>query len=468
MAHARSVCGGSGVTALGRIAQWVTSSPEVTDARRSAATDAFADTLACMIAGAADVSTRGALAAASQPDPRESAMCVDGKLRSPGAAALINGTAAHALDLDDNFIGAATHASAVLVPALLAAARIAGADGAGLLDAYLVGLQVQREIGRELAAKHYTAGWHATSTIGPIGGAAAVAHLLELDARRTAAAMSVAVSTASGLKLQFGTPVKPVHAGFAARSSVEAALFAEAGVAGRSDILEGERGFAALYGAPLADWPTEPVDTSAVHAIEQPGLFPKLYPCCGSTHLAIDAVLDLIREHSFAAADVAEIVVTVLRPNAANLPYTHPENPTQAKFSMQYALTAALEGGTVSMTDFEQEVVRERRSHPLLDKISVRTWSEEAERIMLDQGRTPHRVEVTLADGRKLDRQREVARGAVSEPFAPWEKRRKFSALTGLDDSHYDAILRLAESPNIDAIDRVLLAANETKDEANG
>ncbi|MGO2140907.1 MAG: MmgE/PrpD family protein [Leucobacter sp.] len=447
------------MTALERIAEWVTSNPPITAARRAAATDAFVDTLACMVAGASDVSTLGAIAVASQADPRESAMCVDGAMRAPGSAALINGTAAHALDLDDNFIGAATHASAVLVPALLAAARQAGADGASLLEAYLVGLQVQREIGREVAAKHYTAGWHATSTIGQVGGAAAVAHLLGLDATQTVAAMSVAVSTASGLKRQFGTPVKPVHAGFAARSSVEAALFAQAGVAGRSDILEGERGFAALYGAPHAGWPTAPIDTSAVHAIEQPGLFPKLYPCCGSTHLAIDAVLDLLREHSFAAADVAEIVVTVLRPNAANLPYTHPENPTQARFSMQYALTSALEGGSVTMTDFEPATVRERRTHPLLDRISVRTWSEQAERIMLDQGRTPHRVELTLTDGRKLDRQREVARGAVSEPFAPWEKRRKFTSLSGLSDAHYDAVLRLAESPNIDAIERLLGAA---------
>lgn len=454
------------MTVLERIADWVTSGAPVSAPRRAAAADAFADTLACMIAGASDVSTLGALAVASQADPRESAICVDGAMRAPGSAALVNGTAAHALDLDDNFIGAATHASAVLVPALLATARLADADGPALLDAYLVGLQVQREIGREVAAKHYTAGWHATSTIGPIGGAAAVAHLLGLDASRTTAAMSVAVSSASGLKRQFGTPVKPVHAGFAARSSVEAALFAEAGVTGRADILEGERGFAALYGAPSADWPAEPIDTSAVHAIEQPGLFPKLYPCCGSTHLAIDAVVDLLREHSFAVADVAEIVVTVLRPNAANLPYTHPENPTQARFSMQYALTAALEGGTVSMSDFEPARVRERRGHPLFDRISVRTWSEEAERIMLDQGRTPHRVELTLTDGRRLDRQREVARGAVSEPFAPWEKRRKFTSLSNLADSHYDAVLRLAESPNIDAIERLLRAASEPRNGA--
>ncbi len=118
-------------------------------------------------------------------------------------SALINATAAHAIDYDDNFAPGMSHASAVLLPALLPIALAQGSSSA-LIEAYLVGLQAF--IGEAIGYGHYTAGWHGTSTVGCVGSAAGVAALMGLDAGAIARTLSIAVSMASGVKGQFGTP----------------------------------------------------------------------------------------------------------------------------------------------------------------------------------------------------------------------------------------------------------------------
>ena len=138
------------------------------------------------------------------------------------------------------------------MPALLAVALARGASGRSLVDAYLVGLEAQAAVGRGVNPSHYTLGWHATSTVGCIGTAAGVAWLNGLDATGIARAMSLAVSMAAGVKGQFGTPAKPLHAGLAARNAVEAAALAACGMTGRIDILEAPQGFRELFGEPDA------------------------------------------------------------------------------------------------------------------------------------------------------------------------------------------------------------------------
>jgi 2-methylcitrate dehydratase PrpD len=185
------------------IAEWGHSASAFSPLARRRAIDAIADTIGCIVAGVDDFSTRamrravGAQISASGESP------VIGGGRAPAAiAALANGTAAHALDYDDNFHPAISHASAVLVPALLAAASSMNINGRALVDAYLVGLEAQAAIGIGVNPSHYTVGWHSTSTCGAIGTAAGVSRLIGLDAATMARAMSMAVSLASGIKGQ--------------------------------------------------------------------------------------------------------------------------------------------------------------------------------------------------------------------------------------------------------------------------
>jgi len=162
---------------------------------------------------------------------------------SIGGAALANGTAAHALDYDDMCFVSLAHPSAPLVPAALAAAEAEGLSGRAVLDAYVVGFEVEARLGRLMNPRHYQRGWHCTSTLGTIGAAAAVSRLLGLDARTAGHALAIAASEASGVKENFGTMVKPLHAGLAARNGVLAALLARRGMTASELALAGPQGF---------------------------------------------------------------------------------------------------------------------------------------------------------------------------------------------------------------------------------
>src|SRR5207244_10014372 len=197
---------------------------------RAVAARAFLDTIGVRSAGATEPAAR-AVQRVVQADGSGPCAVVGTSLRaSAGNAALANGTAAHALDYDDMCFVSLAHPSAPLVAAAWAAAEIAGASGRALLDAYVVGFEIEGRLGRAMNPRHYRRGWHCTSTLGTIGAAAACARLLGLDQTRVPSALAIAASCASGLKENFGTMVKPLHAGLAARNAVLAAELARAGM----------------------------------------------------------------------------------------------------------------------------------------------------------------------------------------------------------------------------------------------
>lgn len=410
------------------IARWSDERTGFTVRSRELATYAIIDTLACMHAGASDYSTDAVLRAfADQHFDDAPAAVVCGRRANASTAALVNATAAHALDYDDNFVPGMCHASAVLVPALLALGQQVDADGAGLVDAYLVGLQCQAFVGEGIGFSHYTAGWHGTSTVGMIGTAAAAASLLGLGQVGVAWALSNAVSLASGTKGQFGSPIKPLHAGFAARNGVDAAVLAASGMHGRLDILEGPQGFRDLFGGSNpGSWDTDKVINRTDHVIESWGVWPKQHPCCGSTHLIVDAVLDLQEEYRFTSADVVGVDATVLSANARNLPYSQPKDEMQARFSMQYCVDRALDKGHLSLADFTPQFVRANADAQQLSRIRLKVWPPEKEASLLSENRILNRVSVTLRDGRVLVGERTEARGTNADPFSDTARRLKF------------------------------------------
>jgi 2-methylcitrate dehydratase PrpD len=418
------------------IAEWSASEHRFSDLARLRAKHAIADTIGCMVAGVDDFSTqavRGAFAAeigASGPS-----LVIGGGRASTVVAALVNGTAAHALDYDDNFRPAISHASAVLVPALLAIAQASQADGRSLIDAYLVGLEAQAAVGRGVNPSHYTAGWHATSTVGAIGTAGGAAWLMGLGASGIARAMSVAVSMAAGVKGQFGTPAKPLHAGLAARNAVEAARLAAAGMTGRLDILESPQGFLELFGGRDASGWAD-LTLASPHVIESHGLTPKRHPCCGSTHNTIDAILDLRARHGFTAGQVAAVKAHVGIANVRNLAYPEPANDMQARFSMQYCVALALLQDGLRLADFTPEAVARPEVRRLLPRTTMTAYSREEE--LAAGGRPPHRVTVQLSDGRVLEAERRAARGSMADPFDDMDRRLKFADCCArrLDETH--------------------------------
>src|SRR5207244_1133617 len=101
--------------------------------------------------------------------------------------------------------------------------------GASLLHAFVLGVEVECRIGNAISPEHFAAGWHITSTCGIFGAAAACAKLLALDAQRTAWALGIAASQASGTSGAHGSMTKSWNMANAARSGLVAALLAEKG-----------------------------------------------------------------------------------------------------------------------------------------------------------------------------------------------------------------------------------------------
>lgn len=376
-------------------------------------------------------------------------------------AALVNGTASHALDYDDFSSDLGGHQSVPLVAPLFALAEERGLSGMRLVLAYVVGMETLIRLARGVNYVHYDKGWHPTSTLGVFGSAAASAHLIGLDASKTAIALSLAASMASGLKANFGTMTKPFHAGHCARNGLLAALMAEQGFVANPGVMEHHQGFLDVYnGVGQHDASRIFADWGKPWEVEAPGIALKQFPCCGSTHPAIAMMLRLVREEGITAADIAEIEVL---PHARRLPHTdnpRPTTPLGAKFSVQYAVVRALLTGTPRLADFEgsaalePEVVRllaltNARAHPDMPRDGVDQWGAE--------------VIVTTLDGRRLSRRinQMVGRGG-DNPMSPeelWEKFRDCAEL-GLARENvaplFDRLDAIEEVPDMRSLTRLL------------
>lgn len=386
---------------------------------------ALADTMACIIAGASDPVALKARKAAELWGKGNATVVGSANCLSGSAAALVNGTAAHVLEIDDNFYPALTHASAVIVPALIALADEENSTGADLIDAYIVGLELHALLGRGVNRSHYFAGWHPTATIGCIGTAGACARLLGLDLEQTIAAMSIATSMASGNKAQFGTEVKSLQCGIAASNAVKAARLAQAGLQGNPNVLEDPQGFLNLYGGPNPRGWAEPLlKLDNPLAMQEYGLAPKRHSCCGSAHNTLDSILCLIEEYKFTANDIAKIDVLVGASNKKNLRYDDPKDEFEARFSMNYNVALILLQGKVTPEDFTLEAVQRPEVRALYELTTMRARSFEEEPIDPDD-RPPHIVKITLKDGRVFERSRIFAKGLIQDPFTDNERRQK-------------------------------------------
>ena len=414
------------MTVTRALGHWAAESPPIAaPVARERARHAIEDTVACMVAGADDAATATvrATAAAWGGGP---ATIVGGPGAPAPVAALVNGTAAHALDFDDNFHPGTTHASAVLVPALLALAEETDAPGARLVEAYLVGLELHGVLGQGVNRVHYESGWHATATVGCIGTAGACARLLGLDAAATVHAIGASVSMASGVKAQFGSMGKPLQAGLAAQNAVLAARLAERGFVAGADPLDGRFGFRALYAGEAAPgWEAVLPKLGKALYVERYGLAPKRHPCCGSAHRTIDGLLQLKATHGFGPDDVAGIDAEVTATNVRNLMFPEPRNEMEARFSMNYCLAVALRQDRLGLGDFTPAAVRRPPLRALLALTRMTTRPGAGESADPDS-RPPARTTVRLKDGRTVTATVQNPKGTIWDPFDDDDRRTKF------------------------------------------
>ena len=397
------------------------------------ALNAFIDTIGVAIPGAAEAVTQKVLATVAGWGAGPcTAIGSDRKLAAPWAA-MVNGTAAHALDFDDNFDPSKAHASAVLVPAVLALAEQEGASGAACIDAYVTGLQIMGRVGQGVNPAHRNRGWHATSTTGAIGAAAACARLLRMEQREAAFALSIATSMAGGFMSQFGTETKPLHAGLAAKAGVMAASFARVGLDAGLETLDGPRGMNRLMVGPdleelranlthIEHGQTLRFETGNVGEpllLLSSGLKVKRFPNCGSAHRAMDGLLALREQHGFGAEDIAEVRVSAPASHLANLMYEDPRTPAQAKFSLEYALAMIALHGHCALSDFAEEAVAAPEARAFFPRVHRNPVDK-------GEGEFPTRVEVTLKDGSTHRIDVEMPVGSLAAPLSQRQYATKF------------------------------------------
>jgi len=392
---------------------------------RAAAARAVLDTVGVTLAGASEPVAR-IVAQVATPDTTGPCGVLGSRARGIAvAAALANGTAAHALDFDDMCFVSLAHPSAPLVAAALAVAELVGAPGRALLDAYIVGFEIEGRLGRTMNPRHYERGWHCTSTLGTVGATAAAARLLGLDADATAHALAIAASEASGLKENFGTMVKPLHAGLAARNGVLAALLAQAGLSASADAIAGAQGFLVAMSSErdAAALDETVADLGCRWEIVDTGITVKLYPSCAATHPMLDVLLDVRREHRFIGKDVDAIDVGVDPITPTVLIHDNPSTGLQAKFSMPFCAAAAASRGHIGIETFDDQTLRD----PAIDAVRQRvTMTVDSTLDPTAPPLTQARVRVRLRDGRVLERLASGARGYPERPASDEELGRKF------------------------------------------
>ena len=310
-------------------------------------------------------------------------------------AALVNGTASHRLDFDDVNAAFLGHVSVAVLGAALALGEQLNATGQELITAFVAGYETAVRIAVALGPKPYLRGFHSTGTVGTFGASAACAHLLGLDAARTATAFGLASTQAAGLKSGLGTMSKSFHAGKACENGLLAALLAERGFTATSEAIEDEQGFAATAGGDcdartaLADPP------SGWHLRDN--LF-KYHASCFMTHSMIEGIRELRAAEPFAAEDVRQLTVHVGELELGACAIAEPATGLEVKFSLRHlAAMALLDRGTGVITDADAKDQR---------LVAVRSKVVLADDAVPGQ---PTRVEIELGDGRVLRAARDLS-----------------------------------------------------------
>jgi 2-methylcitrate dehydratase PrpD len=353
-----------------------------------------------------------------------------GARRTPETAALINGIAAHVLDYDD--VSLDGHPSAVLVPAILAQGEASGSSGAEMLTAYVAGYEVWAELLVREPTPLHRKGWHPSAVLGTIAAAAACAKLRNLDGTHAATAIAIAASMSSGLVANFGTMTKSFQVGRAAQSGLIAARLAQAGLTASLDALEHPAGLLtalSVDGRAELDRPFSAAQKEW-HIVGH-GLNIKRYPICYATHRSIDAALDLVERYDLSPGKVERIHVSTGQTQMLMLRNSRPQTGLEAKFSMQFAMAAALCARHVGLAELTDDFVLRPEVQAIFPRVSL---SGTAVTMEGSNFAPADSIEITTVSGETLKSGPvEFAKGSQQRPLSREELWSKFSDCLGAE-----------------------------------
>ncbi len=394
--------------------------------------NALMDWLGVTVAGSNETGSRILAEYLKKAEARQEATVIcHGFKTTAEFAALANGTTGHAIDFDDIIPEKCRynmHPSACVVPAVLAVAEKYHMSGRQVLTAYAIGMEAIYGIGGAVGPAISRNGWHPTAVLGSLGAAAACANLLGLNKLQCQYALGIAASLAGGIRLNFGSMTKPMHAGNAARNGVVAAELAAAGFTSHPSVLEGEEGFCRMFGGGESiDWmPPAAIDSGEKWSFVSWGLAFKYYPSCRSTHSSIDAARHLRHSHSIKPDQIAEIVCKINPRHLNWARFIQPETGYQGKFSIPYCMAVALCNGNVTLADFDDIRVKDPLIRRVIDRVRIVHPPCDAD------GMVDHSVEVAIGmnDGQKYSCLVTVPIGEPENPITEEQLADKFRQCT--------------------------------------
>jgi 2-methylcitrate dehydratase PrpD len=388
-------------------------------------------------------------------------------------AALANGVAGHAMDYDDTQLstskqavyGLLTHPTTPVLAAVLAIGEKQEISGADFLLAYITGVEVECRIADSINPHHYQSGFHSTATMGGLGAAMAVGKILALEKDVLLQALGIAASMAAGLRENFGTMTKPLHAGRAAENGVTAALLARGGFTAATNILEAPRGF---YNAMGGGYEASKIAgrLGKPYFIQKPGISIKPYPSGSLSHPAQDLILDLVKEHDLHVNDIESIEVGTNSnvPNA--LIYPMPKTALEGKFSIPFCMAIGVLERKAGIAQFVDSKVRQKKVVELMKRVRLYV-DDELEALGYDQVRS--RIRIRLKNDQLIEGRYDVARGHPEKPMSWSELSEKFRecASLALSNDAAEQILefvdRLEGLNNIRPLLRALAGAKRGK-----
>jgi 2-methylcitrate dehydratase PrpD len=389
------------------------------------------DGLGVALAGSTDECARIVQAQIRQMGGKPEASILGTAMMAPAAkAALANGVAGHAMDYDDTQLstskqavyGLLTHPTTPVLAAVLAMGEKEKITGRELVLAYILGVEVECRIADAIHPRHYQEGFHSTATMGGLGAAVAVGKILRLKEEKLIQTLGIAASMAAGLRENFGTMTKPLHAGRAAENGVTAALLAQAGFTSATNILEARRGF---YQAMAGGYDESKISgrLGQPYFMIDPGISIKPYPSGSLSHPAQDLILDLVKQHALGADDIERIEVGTNSnvPNA--LIYPMPKTALEGKFSIPFCMAIAVLERRAGIAQFQDRKVRDKRAIEMMKRVTLYV-DDELEALGYDQVRS--RVRVKLKNGRVIEGRCDVARGHPEKPMSWSELSDKF------------------------------------------
>ena len=333
-------------------------------------------------------------------------------------AALLNGISSHVLDYDDTHVEA-IHISAPVWPALLALAEWQGASGANIIHAFVVGVEVECRIGLAVVPNHYDVGWHITGTVGVFGAAAAAGKILGLDQQQMSWALGIAATQASGLREMFGSMCKCLHPGRAAQNGLHAAFLAANGFTSSEHGIEAPRGFGHVLST---KFDPAPIIAPWGQSFELMRNMYKPFACGLVVHGAIDGCIQLRNEYGLTPDMVERIDLKVGKIVLELTGKIDPRTGLEGKFSVFHAAAAALCQGAGGEIQFSDECVNDptvtslrRRVHATIDESL--SWAQA-------------HVQITLKDGRRLERLVKHPVGSLEQPMSDQDLETKFINLT--------------------------------------